>query len=233
VLQECCEALGVKDVREYLRAPAKFFADHLSRYSKSRRKAPIYWPLSVASGSFTAWVYYPRLSPQTLHALINELLLPRLTRVEEERARIDARLEFATGRSAERLVDARDKARAHAQELRDLRAALDAINALPFLPDLDDGVVINAAPMRGLFRLKPWRDELEAVWTSLTTGEYDWAHLAMTLRRDEVLAKCKTDKSIAIAHGREDLFVETAVPRRKRAKAAASDLFAPRREERE
>lgn len=219
VLQECCEALGVKDVREYLRAPAKFFADHLSRYSKSRRKAPIYWPLSVASGSFTAWVYYPRLSAQTLHALINDLLLPRLARVDEERARIESRLEAATGRNAERLVEARDKARAHAQELRDLRAALDAVNALPFRPDLDDGVVINAAPLRALFRLKPWRDELDAVWKSLTLGEYDWAHLAMTLRRDEVLAKCKTDKSIAIAHGREDLYVEAAAPKRGRKKA--------------
>jgi hypothetical protein len=222
VLQECCEALGVKDVRDYLRSPAKFFADHLSRYSKSRRKAPIYLPLSVASGSFTAWVYYPRLSAQTLHALINDLLLPRLARVEEERARIESRLELATGRNAERLVEARDKARTHAQELRDLRATLDAVNALPFRPDLDDGVVINAAPLRTLFRLKPWRDELDAVWKSLTTGEYDWAHLALTLRRDEVLAKGKIDKSIAIAHGREDLFVETAAPKRGREKANPS-----------
>jgi hypothetical protein len=36
-----------------------FFAFHLQRYSKSRRKAPIYWPLSTTSGSYTLWVYYP------------------------------------------------------------------------------------------------------------------------------------------------------------------------------
>ncbi|MES2639728.1 MAG: DNA methyltransferase [Myxococcota bacterium] len=231
VLHECCEALGVKDLREYLRTPAKFFADHLSRYSKSRRKAPIYWPLSVASGTFTAWVYYPRLSDQTLHALINDELLPRLGRVEEERARIETRLESATGRNAERLVEARDKARAHAQELRELRASLDAVNALPFRPDLDDGVVINASPLRAHFRLKPWRDELEGVWKSLTSGEYDWAHLAMTLRRDEVLAKCGTDKSIAIAHGREDLYVAPAAPARGRKKKAEPGLFDVRNDE--
>lgn len=220
VLLECSEALGVTSLREYLRSPARFFADHLSRYSKSRRKAPIYWPLSVASGSFTAWVYYPRLNDQTLHAVINDLVLTRLGRVEEERARMETRLDSATGRTAERLVEARDKARAHATELRDLRTALDAVNALPFRPDLDDGVVINASPLRALFRHRPWRDELEAVWKSLTTGEYDWAHLAMTLRADAVLAKCKTDKSIAIAHGREDLYVEPVKGKREKKKKA-------------
>ena len=56
---EACEMLGVKTLREYFRKPALFFADHLKRYSKSRRQAPIYWPLATASGSYTLWVYYP------------------------------------------------------------------------------------------------------------------------------------------------------------------------------
>jgi hypothetical protein len=59
--QEACEILGVKDLREYFRKTALFFADHLKRYSKSRRQAPIYWPLSKASGSYTLWIYYHRL----------------------------------------------------------------------------------------------------------------------------------------------------------------------------
>jgi hypothetical protein len=36
---EACEILGVKSLRDYFRKPAGFFADHLKRYSKSRRKA--------------------------------------------------------------------------------------------------------------------------------------------------------------------------------------------------
>lgn len=230
VLHQCCEALGAPDLRTYLRDPKRFFADHLSRYSKSRRKAPIYWPLSVASGSLTAWVYYPRLSDQTLHALINDVLLPRIARVDEERARVETRLEFSTGKATDRLVDARDRARVHLQELRDFRAVLDGLNALPFRPDLDDGVVINASPLRSLFRLKPWRDELDAVWKSLSTGEYDWAHLAMTLRPAEVREKCRTDKSIAITHGREELYEAPAAPARGRGKKANPGLFGDRLE---
>ncbi len=51
-----------RDLRDYFRTPAQFFASHLARYSKSRRKAPIYWPISTASGDYTLWLYYPDLS---------------------------------------------------------------------------------------------------------------------------------------------------------------------------
>ncbi|GJD17836.1 hypothetical protein RIVM261_027920 [Rivularia sp. IAM M-261] len=45
--QEACEILGIKDLREYGSKPsnAGFWNDHIKRYSKSRRKAPIYWLL--------------------------------------------------------------------------------------------------------------------------------------------------------------------------------------------
>ena len=48
------------NVRRWLQRD--FFPFHVQRYSKSRRKAPIYWPLATASGSYTLWVYYPALS---------------------------------------------------------------------------------------------------------------------------------------------------------------------------
>ena len=49
--QEACEILKVKTLRDYFSRPSNFFADHLKRYSKSRRQAPIYWPLSSENGS--------------------------------------------------------------------------------------------------------------------------------------------------------------------------------------
>jgi len=58
IQQEACELLGVPTLREWFRRPAGFFADHLKRYSKSRRQAPIYWPLSSPGGRYTVWLYY-------------------------------------------------------------------------------------------------------------------------------------------------------------------------------
>ena len=77
---EACEILGVKSLRDYFRKPAGFFADHLKRYSKSRRQAPIYWPLSTASGTYTLWIYYHRLTDQTLFTCVNDFVDPKLSR---------------------------------------------------------------------------------------------------------------------------------------------------------
>ncbi|MGE0682722.1 MAG: hypothetical protein AB7P69_17695 [Candidatus Binatia bacterium] len=81
---EACEILGVKSLRDYFRKPSGFFADHLKRYSKSRRQAPIYWPLSTASGSYTLWVYYHRLTENTLHTALADFIDPKLRSVRAE-----------------------------------------------------------------------------------------------------------------------------------------------------
>ncbi len=51
----------------------------------------------------------------------------------------------------------------------------------------------------------------------LEKGDYDWAHLAMAYWPNRVREKCKTDKSLAIAHGLEALYVEPkAAPKKMR-----------------
>lgn len=203
--QEACDILGVSDLRDYFRRPAGFFQDHLKRYSKSRRKAPIYWPLSTASGSYTIWLYYHRLNDQTLYRVVNKYVESKISEVERGIAQIENELKAASGREATRLTDRLNEARAFLGELRDLREELLRIAALPYKPDLNDGVIINAAPFHGLFRLRAWARDAEDCWKKLQKGDYDWAHLAYTIWPDRVREVCKRDRSIAIAHGLEDL----------------------------
>jgi len=77
-------------------------------------------------------------------------------------------------------------------------------------PTLDDGVVLTMAPLWRLVpQYKPWQKELKSKWDELVTGKYDWAHLAMLLWPERVVPKCRTDRSLAIAHDLEDvLWVE-------------------------
>ncbi len=70
LMDESLEILGRKTVREHLRK--QFFKDHLSQYSKSRRKAPIYWPLTVPSRNWGVWIYGPMLSREVLYAVASE-----------------------------------------------------------------------------------------------------------------------------------------------------------------
>ena len=84
-------------------------------------------------------------------------------------------------------------------------------------PNLNDGVQVTAAPLWPLFQHKPWQKVLKDTWKKLEKGDYDWAHLAMNYWPDRVREKCKTDKSLAIAHGLEELYEEPPVqPKQKR-----------------
>ncbi|MEQ1869727.1 MAG: BREX-1 system adenine-specific DNA-methyltransferase PglX [Vicinamibacterales bacterium] len=193
--REAREILDVPTLRHYFRRPAGFFADHLERYSKSRRQAPIYWPLSSAKGGYTLWVYYHRLTDQTLHTAVADFIDPKIR--DTERAAADAR-------ACDRRQEADDLADL-VSELRDFRAEVERVIGLPWKPNLNDGVLISASPLWKLFRFKKWQKDLKACWDSLEEGDYDWAHLALAIWPDRVKRACETDRSIAIAHGLEEL----------------------------
>lgn len=205
---EACEVLGVREIRDYFRHPTGFFDEHLKRYSKSRRKAPIYWPLSTASGSYTIWLYYHRLDDQILYTAVNRYVTPKIGRVESDVTQLESDLAKAVGRNATELRDKLDAAREFLRELREFREELLYIAELPYRPNLNDGVIINAAPLHKLFSLHTWAQDTEKVWKELEAGKYDWAHMAYTLWPDRVREACKKDRSIAIARGLADLFEE-------------------------
>ncbi|MCG5526348.1 hypothetical protein LRB11_15655, partial [Ectothiorhodospira haloalkaliphila] len=169
---KACSALKAKSLHEYLSKSSKFFSDHYGKYSKSGRRAPIYWPLATASGSYILWLYYPDLTDQTLLTAINDFVDPKLKQVESELGNL--RL---TGTSRSK-------------------------------PNHDDGVQISAAPLWPLFRHRPWQNVLRETWEKLEQGDYDWAHLAMAYWPERVREKCVTDKSLAIAHDLEHIYVE-------------------------
>jgi hypothetical protein len=187
-----------EDVRLWLQRD--FFPRHLKQYSRSRRKAPIYWPLSTTSGGYTVWVYYPALTDQTLYTAANDFVGPKL----EETSRLAAAMRAHTDRS-------RDEERQF-EQLLDLEAELKELQnellrlAPTWKPNHDDGVQITAAPLWCLFRYRPWQTVLKETWEKLDKGGYDWAHLAMSYWPNRVREKCRTDKSLAIAHDHEDLY---------------------------
>ncbi len=222
--QEACDVLGVPDIRDYFRRPTGFFQDHLKRYSKSRRKAPIYWPLSTASGAYTIWLYYHRLTDQTLYAAVNKYVEPKIAETERGIVRIENNLQTTSGREATRLNDRLGEACAFLAELRDLREELLHIAALPFNPDLNDGVIINAAPFHNLFRLRSWAKDTEECWKKLEKGDYDWAHLAYTIWPDRVREVCKIDRSVAITHGLENLYQEQPEGKKRNRKRKSGNI---------
>jgi len=212
---DIARALEVKSITDWLRAPAGFFDDHLDRYSKSRRRAPIYWPITTPSGGLTFWVYAPRFDAETLPALVNHL------RQDADHLRHERDV---LGKDPSPDAAKLDRLAVLARELDEretLRREIEAVLAWGYAPHPDDGFAITAAPLHFAFRLPKWRDLLAETWKELQQGDYDWAHLAMGFRRDKVMETCKTDRSMAIAHGLEDLFAPPADQKKPRSRKPA------------
>jgi hypothetical protein len=195
--QEASTILGVQTLRDYFRRPAGFFAGHLKRYSKSRRQAPIYWPLSSGSGSYSVWLYYHYFTADTLYQVLDKFVQPRIQEAEREQFALESQ-GVLSGDDAIRLVETNSLL----QDLRFLKKELDVVAPL-WNPNLNDGVIINHSLLWRITPYTPWQKKCKECWDKLVKGDYDWAHLAFHLWPERVIPKCTTDRSLAIAHGLE------------------------------
>ena len=201
-----CDRLSItcpeeESLRRYFRE--EFFVSHIKMYSKSRRKAPLYWQLGPPSAKYSIWIYAHRFTSDTLFRVQNEYLSPKLAheRKRLESIRIDAGPNPPSALSKD--IELQETF------VVELQAMLDEVKRVAPLwrAHMDDGIAISFAP---LWRLVPhnraWQKELFNTWKLLCSGDYDWAHMSMHLWPERVVPKCAADRSLAIAHGLEDIF---------------------------
>jgi hypothetical protein len=183
------------DLRRWM--AQEYFGVHIKRYSVSRRKAPLYWQLSIPSRRYSVWLYYPRLTKDTLYRVLNEHVIPKLL---HEEGRLDELVEAAGENPTARQRRAVADQETFVEELRHFREEAARVAPL-WHPNLDDGVVINSAALWRLYpHCRPWQKECKSCWEQLVQGRYDWAHVAMHLWPERVVPKCAKDPSLAIAH---------------------------------
>jgi hypothetical protein len=178
--KEACEILGVKELRDYFRKPGKggFWDDHIARYSKSRRKAPIYWLLQSSKKNYAIWLYCHRLDKDTLFKVLVNTVEPKVRNAERELTEMRTRRTTATGKDIKALDRQIEKQDALVSDLRDFEDKLRRAAELNLTPDLNDGVVLTIAPLR---ELVPWK-EAKAYWEELLAGEYAWSSIGKQLR---------------------------------------------------
>jgi hypothetical protein len=162
------------------------------------RKRPVYWPLQSPKKKFTIWVFQERFTQDTLFRIRSGFVEPKAWWLE-------ARIKDLKGQALSREGRERRAAEKEASQLADLlddvqefAQRLNAVTQRGYTPHVDDGVLLNAAPLWEL--LPSWPDAKKA-WQGLEAGEYDWAQQAMEFWPERVKDKCRTNKSFAIAHG--------------------------------
>jgi hypothetical protein len=169
LLGDAIEVLGRRGLRDYL--VQSFFKEHLGRYSKSRRQAPVYWHLTIPSGTWSAWLYAPRFSREMLYSVVT-LADHRLATAAEGIRTLQSD-ETASARQRAKAVDAERTLAAELQELRDDVARLAALG---WQPDLNDGFVLCAAPLARWFPDNAWR-QLRQQLDAIKRGDYPWASI--------------------------------------------------------
>jgi len=203
-----------RSLRDWLRE--KFFSDVHRKMYENR---PIHWPLSSAKKTFVAWVTIHRWSDQTLRVLLADHLEPALKRLDGEIADLTASRGTGDKKQARAAEQRFDDIKAWRDELVEFianvqqcaeRGPAPADSKKPerevdarYIPDLDDGVMINSAALWPL--LDPqWKDP-KKWWKELVAAkgkkDYDWSHLAMKYWPTRVDQKCQTDPSLGVAHG--------------------------------
>ena len=162
------------------------------------RKRPVYWPLQSPKKKFIAWVFHERFSKDTLFR-VRDLFVQvkinwlngRINDLKPKSASSDTRERRAAEKEISRLSDVLD-------DVEEFAERIERVIARGYTPHIDDGVLLNAAP---LWELLPAWPETKKAWQALEAGDYDWAQQAMEYWPERVKEACRTNKSFAIAHG--------------------------------
>ena len=206
-------------LRDYLRE--RFFEDvHLDMYEGK----PIYWPLSSNKKTFVAWVNIHRMDAKTLERLEMLYLKPAEDVLKEHVSTLCRQIPVITDlKEKQEYHNAYTKAIEQLVEIQDFCALIhDCSTKGPpptesdcpprerdarYIPELDDGVMINAAALWPL--LEPqWKMGSQTPkkwWRNLCLAkgkkDCDWSYLAMKYWPTRVDKKCQEDPSLSVSHG--------------------------------
>ncbi len=190
------EGTAIELLRQFL--GNTFFKRHIQQY----RKRPVYWLLQSPKQKYGVWLFHERLNKDTLFRIRTEYVEPKKNLVENQVFELKKKRVEAEGREKRELDKRIETLDDTFDDIREFSGLLGSIiEERGYIPHTDDGVLLNMAPLWEL--IPSWQKEPKNAWDSLEKGEYDWAYQAMDHWPDRVKEKCKTDKSLAIAHGLE------------------------------
>jgi len=195
-----------KLLRRYIER--NFFKVHLKKY----RKRPVYWLLQSPKKRYSIFVFHEKATKDTLPLILgNRYVGGKINQLKNQIDEVRGALPQHSGGKKKRLEKELAGLEATLSDVLDFEAALRKVletkdeqgNTVGWAPEIDDGVLLNLAPLHEL--MPSWK-ELKKTWKRLEDGNFDWSHTAMRYWPDRVLEKCKANKSYAIAHDRLDLY---------------------------
>jgi len=202
---ELCKAAGSKSLRDYFSSPSKYFARHIADYSKSKRKAPVFWLLRSQLGHYSVWLNWLRADGDTLFKVLGPALLQgRISRARQSMAELNPTGvdRISLPRTVQVKLSELDEV---LLDLTEFEAALRRVTELKdergqtvgWRPDFGDGALINAAPLHAVIA---WKEPAK-IWEELQVGAYPWSRTAARYWPSQITKALGADPSLRIAHG--------------------------------
>jgi len=173
--QVLAEATGGNVLGAYLAYLTRdFYKWHLQQY----RKRPVYWLLQSPKRSYSLFVFHERLTRDSLYRILGPDYLggainSAQSRTDELRPALHA---MPQGRERKRLYAALADAVARLHDLEQFRRLITEVTTatnergevVGWQPEIDDGVLINMAPLHTL--IPAWSAEPKKAWAALQRG---------------------------------------------------------------
>jgi hypothetical protein len=137
----------------------------------SRRKAPIYWYLAVPSQAWGLWAYAPWLSREQLFAIAGAAQ-EKLRRLTDQARQMRRDLDSGSGREIRNQLETAENL---IREIEVFHNQAESVAQSGWEPDMNDGIILNAAPLEDLFADPKWRKDISTHRKKLEKGEYPWA----------------------------------------------------------
>lgn len=163
------------DLRKFLMNDF-FVKYHIPMY----KKRPMYWLLQTAKKNYGFYIYNLKFTQDTLYSLIQKYIDPRINLEKLRLKGIYNKKDAVNTPKEKREIDNLiAKSEDFLEELRAFKRDIQEVIDTGFKPDIDDGVILNMAP---LYKLIPWK-EPEKYYKNLQMDQYKWAHVSRYFKK--------------------------------------------------
>ena len=139
------------------------------------KKRPVYWLLRTERKNYGIYVYNLKFTEDTLYSLIRKYIEPRVNLEKSKLLDLHQGMEAASTPKEKRGIEKMTaKSEEFLEELEAFKQDIQEVVDTGFKPDIDDGVILNMAP---LHKLIPWNEPLK-FYKELQKGKYEWAQVS-------------------------------------------------------
>lgn len=163
----------VEVLRKFLNR--EFFIDwHLPMY----KKRPIYWLLQSKKRNYGFYIYNQKFTNESLYSLIQRYIIPKIQLENAKLKDLMIKRNTASGMEKRKIETEISRVEELIDEIEQFENDIKEVINTDFKPDIDDGVILNMAP---IYKLIPSWKEPEKYYKDLKEGKYEWSTVSKQL----------------------------------------------------